>query len=250
MNTPRYLLAKYIPDPLRMEPRNIGVVLWAEGNVTARFVGEGDSPDSQSRLPRRLGIPDRHVYKQWVQYWREQIEQPSLTRGADGLTVNRSAPEFLDALTTKSDYSFMLVPGGTLRTEVSAHELQDAISDLYERLVLEEADTAEMKTEAESALLRRAWSKIATQAQLRSKPDYREDFEYLGLAKRRQRTFKFDAGIYPQFAGDARLRQSIVPAGRSHQAVERLHRGVHVRMHGQREQYAEREMRRRGTCQR
>ena len=46
MNTPRYLLAKYIPDPLRMEPRNIGVVLWAEGNVAARFVGESDSPDS------------------------------------------------------------------------------------------------------------------------------------------------------------------------------------------------------------
>ena len=88
MNTPRYLLAKYIPDPLRMEPRNIGVVLWAEGNVAARFVGESDSPDSGSRLPRRLGLPDRQVYKKWVQYWREQMERPSLTRGADGLTVS------------------------------------------------------------------------------------------------------------------------------------------------------------------
>ncbi len=27
MNTPRYLLGKYIRDHLRMEPRNIGVVL-------------------------------------------------------------------------------------------------------------------------------------------------------------------------------------------------------------------------------
>ena len=47
MNTPRDLLAKYIPDPLRMEPRNIGVVLWADGNVTAwRFAGESDLPYS------------------------------------------------------------------------------------------------------------------------------------------------------------------------------------------------------------
>ena len=45
----------------------------------------------------------------------------------------------------------MLVPGGTLRTEVSASELQEAIADLYERLVLEEADSAEMKIAGESA---------------------------------------------------------------------------------------------------
>lgn len=57
----------------------------------------------------------------------------------------------LDALTAKSDCSFMLVPGGTLRTEVSASELQEAIADLYERLVLEEADSAEMKIAGESA---------------------------------------------------------------------------------------------------
>ena len=82
-------------------------------------------------------IPDRRVYEKWVQYWREEIEKPSLTRGADGRAVDRSAPEFLDALATKSDLSFMLVPGGTLQTEVSAGELQEAISDLYERLVLD-----------------------------------------------------------------------------------------------------------------
>ena len=99
----------------------------------------------------------------------------------------------------------MLVPGGTLRTEVSASELQGAISDLYERLVPEETDSAEMKGAGESALLRRVWNKIATQAQLRAKPDYQEDFDFLGLAKRKQRTFRFDAGIYPRFAVDARL---------------------------------------------
>ena len=205
MNTPRYLLAKYIPDAQRMEPRNIGVVLWADGNLMARFVGESDPPDSRSRLPVRLGIPDRHVYEKWIGYWREQIEKPSLTRDADGCAVDRNDPEFLDALTTKSDFAFMLVPGGTLRTDVSASELKDAVSDLYNRLVLEEADSPEMKSEAESTVLRNAWSKLATQAQLRSNPDYQDDFEFLGLAKHKQRTFKFDAAIQPRFAVDARM---------------------------------------------
>jgi hypothetical protein len=205
MNTPRYLLAKYIPDPLRMEPRNVGVVLWAEGKITARFVGESDAPDVRASLPQRLGIPDNQVYKKWIRYWREQMELPSLTRGADGRIVDRSAPEFLDALTAKSDFSFMLVPGGTLRTEVRSSELHAAIADLFERLVLEDADSAETKVEGESALLRREWNRIVTEAQLRSQPDFREDFEFLGLAKRKQRTFKFDAGIHPHFAVDARL---------------------------------------------
>ena len=61
-----------------------------------------------------------------------------------------------------------------------------------------------------SFLLRSAWRKIAAQAQLRDKPDYREDFEFLGLAKRKQRTFKFDAAIHPQFAVDARLAPKAV----------------------------------------
>ena len=133
------------------------------------------------------------------------MELPSLVWAADGRTVNRSVPEFLDALTTKSDFSFMLVHGGTLRTGVSAGELQDAVSDLYERLVMEAADSPEMKTEAESALLRGAWRRIAAQAQLRSKPDYQEDLAFLGLAKGKQRTFQFDAAIHPRFAVDARL---------------------------------------------
>ncbi len=45
---------------------------------------------------------------------------------------------------------------------------------------------------------------------MRDKPDYREDFEFLGLAKRKQRTFKFDAAIHPQFAVDARLAPKAV----------------------------------------
>jgi hypothetical protein len=40
MKTPRYLIANYIPDLRRMEPRNIGVVLWALGAVVREPLGE------------------------------------------------------------------------------------------------------------------------------------------------------------------------------------------------------------------
>jgi len=47
-------------------------------------------------------------------------------------------------------------------------------------------------------------TRLAT-VSVRAQPDYQEDFEFLGLAKRKQRTFRFDAAIHPRFAVDARL---------------------------------------------
>ena len=38
MNTPKYLIAKYIPDLNRMEPRNIGIVVWSPEGIEARFL--------------------------------------------------------------------------------------------------------------------------------------------------------------------------------------------------------------------
>ena len=35
MATPRFLIAKYAPDLRRMEPRNIGVIVWNEGTTAA-----------------------------------------------------------------------------------------------------------------------------------------------------------------------------------------------------------------------
>ena len=40
MSTPRYLIAKYIPDLQRVEPQNIGVIVWAPGVAAARFAAE------------------------------------------------------------------------------------------------------------------------------------------------------------------------------------------------------------------
>ena len=38
MNKTQYLLAKYIPDMHRFEPRNIGVIVWSPDGIEARFL--------------------------------------------------------------------------------------------------------------------------------------------------------------------------------------------------------------------
>ena len=59
-NLPKYLVAKYVSDPRRMEPRNIGVVLWASGRVAARFL-ESDEAEF---------VGDKKTYARWIDYWR------------------------------------------------------------------------------------------------------------------------------------------------------------------------------------
>ena len=113
----RFLVAKYAPDIKRMEPRNIGVIAWCDGCTDARFLGEDESP------PRHLKIRDTRNYRKWLSSWRKQIAKPLLELG-HGQIVEKSTPEFLDALREWSRDSFLLVEGGEIieaaaRTELS-----------------------------------------------------------------------------------------------------------------------------------
>lgn len=45
----RYLVAKYIPELLRNEPRNVGVIVWTPEKVDARFWGENGEDNVDGR---------------------------------------------------------------------------------------------------------------------------------------------------------------------------------------------------------
>lgn len=200
MSVPRYLVAKYVPDPLRMEPRNIGVVVWSDGQIAARFLGENGSEASRIRVPSRLRVSDRRLYEQWIRYWRQQMSMPSLSRGPDGMAAGRETPEFLEALASKSQLGYMLVDGGIVRKEIGPHELKEVVSDLFEVLVMEESDRKPHAAENESELLRRACHNVIRESRIRERPDYEEPYSYLGLAKGVQRTFRFDYALHGGFA--------------------------------------------------
>lgn len=69
----KFLIAQHVPDLFRREPRNIGVLVEKEGDRAARFVGESDPNEFDGRRLRSL--PHAGVYRQWVSFWREMLEQ-------------------------------------------------------------------------------------------------------------------------------------------------------------------------------
>ncbi len=75
---PRFLVAKFIADIRRQEPRNVGVILLHEKGVYARFFGEGlPGLDDETGIDGRRvrgRVFDSETYSQWVQYWRYSME--------------------------------------------------------------------------------------------------------------------------------------------------------------------------------
>jgi hypothetical protein len=67
----RYWIAQHIEDLLRNEPQNVGVFVRVGDKVAAKFFGEVDGGGIDGRKLRSLPYPD--VYRQWVEYWKEQV---------------------------------------------------------------------------------------------------------------------------------------------------------------------------------
>jgi hypothetical protein len=119
---PRILIAKYIPDVFRDEPRNIGVVLWTPDAVAARFLGEKpDAPGevNDSEIPAFVHSP--HAYKQWVRYWRRGIDK-LLGGGADRL----------DSLRRTGPSNYHLADAGVIAEPIPRTELPQAVQKLFE----------------------------------------------------------------------------------------------------------------------
>ncbi len=142
MKTAKYLLAKYVPDLRRVEPRNIGVVLWSPAGVEARFVGEkpGRPGEVDGRsIPSYVRSPA--AFKQWITFWRAELEKNEIAPITGGASVARSSPGFLKVLEGTSKGQFVLTEGGILLDPISEDELPQVVDHLYADLV--EATPAE-----------------------------------------------------------------------------------------------------------
>ena len=162
----RFLIAKYVPDVKRMEPRNIGVITWCDGCADARFLGEDEKP------PRRLGVRDTVIYRKWLTSWRKQIAKPFVEIG-HGQIVNKSTPDFLDALCEWSRDSFLLVDGGEIIDTADRSDLSSVTEYLFRELVAE-GDTKEAR-EHEYQRLKTAVSQLVRQSGLSERSGFRRD---------------------------------------------------------------------------
>ena len=136
MNVTKYLLAKYIADLHRFEPRNIGVIVWSPTGVEARFLAEFPNRPGEvdgRSIPGFVTSPS--AYKQWIRYWRDSVAGPSF-KPLDGSGVlSSSSPAFMEALQRTGRGNFALVDAGVLLDAVSEEELPGLADQLFAQLV-------------------------------------------------------------------------------------------------------------------
>ena len=188
MVTPRFLIAKYAPDLRRMEPRNIGVIVWNEGTVAAKFLGEsGDSL-------RRLHLNSPRVYREWIDFWRCEINKPKLRLATRG-EVERASPEFVDAILSTSRQNYMLVDGGFLLESLPVSETENLATDLFKEFVEEPSKQPAVDPFA-SQRLRRAADTLLKQAELSKSKDFMTPFDWLCPIRGTKQHFKFDYALH------------------------------------------------------
>jgi hypothetical protein len=162
--TPKFLLAKYVPDLSRMEPRNIGVLLWANGEIAARFL-----PPSDARF-----VGDIAAYEWWIAAWNSDIAGDAI-KPVRGKAVSKRDPECLSALLTKQENNYLLVDAGELLEPIGKRQLQDAVDFLFGDLVAAPEQHHPGTETRASVGLRDYCETLFRTTGIAGRPDYHED---------------------------------------------------------------------------
>ena len=189
-DSPHFLIVKYVPDIRRMEPVNVGVILWVNGAVLARFYGEDPENLDRIRAPNSIRARNHSVYRGWVRFWRDEIKKPELPIPG-GKKVAMSSPDYLDALRYSANRNYLLVPGGFLMDRVESQSEHDALDELFRILVADEL----AEDSKESALLREGWKRVITKAGLKESPHFQPEKHIPGSIRGVQREYRFSAVI-------------------------------------------------------
>ena len=136
MTNTRYLIAKYIPDLRRVEPRNVGVVVWSTCGVAGRFLAE--KPGRPGEVDGRSIPPfvtSFDAYKQWIEFWQTQLQRPELTALDGAQRASRNSEQFLDVLQSYGKGNFVLADGGIVLDRVCEDDVGDLLDHLFYLLV-------------------------------------------------------------------------------------------------------------------
>jgi hypothetical protein len=127
--TPRFLLAKYVPDLNRMEPRNIGVILWARGEIQSRFLSAGDA----------TFVNDPVTYEEWVTSWQATTAMKEIAP-RHGAVVSKRDPSCMDAMLEHQEGNYLLVDAGELLNAIPKKEIAPAVDFLFNDLVAHDSE--------------------------------------------------------------------------------------------------------------
>jgi len=192
-------VVRYIADPVRDEPKNVGVIAWRDGRGAARFLGETDAGDLDGRRVSRL-IEDWRAFDQWVTFWRAQLTAANAApvRKRNGVT----AAKFLENLADATRGGFELRLGAQAMVSGEQLDLERTVREAFERLVQSSVIDQPDEDETEGAH-HRALAYQAVQALRRRQ--YRDDRDFVRDYKLTARTREghdvpaiFDIGIPAQ----------------------------------------------------
>lgn len=148
MTGAQFMVAKYVPDLIRNEPRNIGVVVWSAVGVAARFQGIDKNGDFKSRnIPAFIQSPP--AYKQWVNFWLSEIKKDAIEFIGASRLVTKASPEFIDALLTTGKENYFLKKGGAVLETITAEKLPKLVDELFSSLVNDAPEIEDEKNSSE-----------------------------------------------------------------------------------------------------
>jgi hypothetical protein len=191
MNT-RFVVAKYIPDLRRMEPRNIGIIVWHKGATASRFLGEDEATGELHSPPRRISVKDNTAYRQWVESWRMQLTKPFIETG-HGDVIKKTSPEYLKQLCEWSRGNYVLVDGGEVPGNVQEDELTALADYLFQETVAVEEERE--RKEYEYARLNAESIRLMKTTGIAERPDFVKDASAWYKIHGVQRYVKFDFAL-------------------------------------------------------
>jgi len=116
-NSVRYFLVQHMPDLMRKETLNVGILVQKGESRTARFLGESTQGGQiDGRALRSIG--DARVYRMWVRHWHKMLAKD----GWQKLMLEESLA------------TYQFIEGGEV-TDTGADSAEDVCSYLFSMLV-------------------------------------------------------------------------------------------------------------------
>lgn len=205
---------RYIRDPVRDEPRNVGVIGWSDGEAIARFLGEDAQGSLDLRRVSTAIIADRQTYSDWIRHLRGLVDRGQVDDPIRQRTTSVAEPEFLESLagTARGNYDLRL---GAEAYVGPGSPLRSVVSQAYQRLVDENAPATPGNVlmgnldELEAVTLVRSHRELAHHAYLELKRhrleeerDFVRHYQVFGeTAKGSAVPAVFDFGVVPKEGG-------------------------------------------------
>ena len=183
----RFLIAKYTPDLRRNETRNIGVILWAGGNVASRFL-----PLSQAAA----FVNESESYSRWIDYWNALLNKEEISiRGRK--PVARDDSSYLDEVLRTQSGNYILEEAGAVIDIVKSSKINQAANYLYSELVDQRNSSLRITPKEQAKAIRTVVKELLADIGISKRSGLQEGYNVTCMVKDRnvQRSLRFTFAI-------------------------------------------------------